>query len=124
MANNKKTSYVDEENIGKIQISEQVVAVIAGIAATEVEGVASLVGNLTTELISKMGINTLSKGVKVNIEDDTVTVNVTIEIQYGINVPNICKEVQSKVASAIETMTGLKVVEVNVLVADVAFDKN
>lgn len=64
MANNRKSSYADEENIGKIQISEQVVAVIAGIAATEVEGVYSLVGNITNEIISKMGIKNLSKGVK------------------------------------------------------------
>ncbi|MGN0370905.1 MAG: Asp23/Gls24 family envelope stress response protein [Butyrivibrio sp.] len=119
MANNRKSSYADEENIGKIQISEQVVAVIAGIAATEVEGVYSLVGNITNEIISKMGIKNLSKGVKANIFEDTVTVNVTLDIKYGFNVPDICKAVQSKVASAIETMTGLKVVEVNVVVADV-----
>lgn len=126
MAENRKAkSYTEEEeNIGNVQISEQVVAVIAGIAATEVEGVASLVGNITTELVSKIGLGSLSKGVKIKMVDDAVLVNVTINIYYGCSVPEVSRNVQEKVAVAIENMTGLSVAEVNVFVADVTLDKN
>ncbi len=126
MAENKKAkAYTEEEeNIGNVQISEQVVAVIAGIAATEVEGVASLVGNITTELVSKIGLGSLSKGVKIKMIDNSVYVNVTIDIYYGCVVPKVCRNVQEKVTSAVENMTGLSVGEVNVFVADVTLDKN
>ena len=126
MAENKKAkAYTEEEeNIGNVQISEQVVAVIAGIAATEVEGVASLVGNITTELVSKIGLGSLSKGVKIKMIDNSVYVNVTIDIYYGCVVHKVCRNVQEKVTSAVETMTGLSVGEVKVFVADVTLDKN
>ena len=126
MAENKTAnSYSEEEeNIGNVQISEQVVAVIAGIAATEGEGVSSLVGNITTELVSKIGLGSLSKGVKIKMVDDSVIVNVTIDIFYGCSVPKVSRNVQERVTSAIENMTGLSVAEVNVFVADVTIDKN
>ena len=125
MAENRKAkSYTeDEENIGNIQISEQVVAVIAGIAATEVDGVASLVGNITTELVSKIGHGSLSKGVKIKMTDDSVMVYVTIDIYYGYSIPEVSRNVQEKVNAAIENMTGLSVAEVDVTVADVTLDK-
>ena len=125
MAENKKAkAYTEEEeNIGNVQISEQVVAVIAGIAATEVEGVASLVGNITTELVSKIGLGSLSKGVKIKMTDDSVMVYVTIDIYYGYSIPEVSRNVQEKVNAAIENMTGLSVAEVDVTVADVTLDK-
>lgn len=124
MANNvKNTAYADDENIGKIQISEQVVSVIAGIAATETDGVDSLIGNITTEIVSRLGISSLSKGVKIKMLDDTVFVYLTLNIKYGHSVPEVCGNVQEKVSSAIETMTGLSVAEVNVIVSDVVVDK-
>ena len=99
-------------------------SVIAGIAATEVDGVASLVGNITNEIVAKMGIKNLSKGIKIKMLEDTVFVQITVNIRYGCSVPDVCRNVQEKVASAIENMTGLSVAEVNVFVADVTFDKN
>lgn len=124
MAKNvKNTAYADDENIGKIQISEQVVSVIAGIAATETDGVDSLIGNITTEIVAKLGINSLSKGVKIKMLDDTVFVYLTLNIRYGCSVPEVCRNVQEKVSSAVETMTGLSVAEVNVIVSDVTVDK-
>lgn len=124
MAENvKNTAYADDENIGRVQISEQVVSVIAGIAATETEGVESLIGNITTAIVSKLGINTLSKGVKIRMLDDTVFVYLTLNIRYGHSVPETCRNVQEKVALAVETMTGLSVAEVNVTVSDVAIHK-
>ena len=120
MAENiRGTAYESDGNVGRVQISEQVVSVIAGIAATEVDGVVSLVGNITNEIVAKMGINNLSKGIKIKMLEDTVFVQITLNIKYGCSVPEVSRNVQDKVVSAIETMTGLKVAEVNVFVADV-----
>lgn len=128
MADNKKktsksSSYTAEDSVGRIQISDQVVAVIAGIAATEVDGVASLVGNITNEIVSKMGIRNLSKGVKVEMAETTVMACVTLNLMYGFNIPEVCKKVQEKVSSSIETMTGLSVAQVDVCVADLTVNK-
>lgn len=114
----------DEDTVGKVQIADHVVAVIAGVAATETEGVISLVGNITNEIVTKMGFKLLSKGVKVNMVSDTVFVDVTINVDSTFSIPKVCQAVQEKVVSAVETMTGLSVAEVNVMVADVTINKN
>lgn len=113
----------NNENIGFVQIADDVVAVIAGLAATEVEGVASMAGNITKELISKLGMKNLSKGVKVDMEDGVAIVDVAINIEYGFNIPTVCEIVQDKVKAAIENMTGLKVEAVNVTIAGVDVEK-
>ena len=117
-------SYDCDENIGRIRNSEQVVAVIAGIAATEVEGVESLVGNITNEIVAKMGIKNLSRGIRLKMVDDTVFVQITVNIRYGYSIPEISRNIQEKVSQAIENMTGLSVAEVNVIVSDVTVSKN
>ncbi len=119
----KTSSYTEDDNIGRVQISDQVVSVIAGIAATEVEGVAALVGNITNEIVSRMGIKNLSKGVKIEMAEDTVLIKVTLELLYGYNIPEVCVKVQERVVSSIETMTGLSVAKVDVCVSDIVVDK-
>ena len=101
-------------NIGEVHISDEVVAIIAGLAATEIEGVQSMAGNITNELVSKLGMKNLSKGVKVTISDDSVEVSLALNIKYGYESPAVSKKVQDKVKSAIETMTGLTVTAVNI----------
>lgn len=108
-----------ENNRGEIVVADEVIAVITGLAAMEVEGVASLAGNATRELISKIGIKTLSKGVKVDVLDDVVTVDAALNLKYGFNVRTVSEQVQEKVKAAIETMTGLKVADVNIRVAGI-----
>ena len=93
--------------------------VIAGLAATEVEGVDSLGGNITNEIVSKLGMKNLSKGVKVTVEESSVLVDITLNLKYGTQIPAVSAKVQDKVKSAIETMTGLSVTEVNIKVASV-----
>ena len=109
--------------IGSVQIADDVVAIIAGLATTEVEGVSSMAGNITKEIISKLGVKNLSKGVRVNVSEGSVSVEVAINIDYGYNVPEVSAKVQDKVKAAIENMTGLKVSEVNVRIAGVALEK-
>ena len=104
---------------GDIVIADEVIAVIAGIAAMEVEGVASMAGNATRELISKIGIKTLSKGVTVDVIGDVATVDVTLNLKYGYNIVEVSGKVQEKVKVAIQNMTGLNVADVNVRVAGI-----
>ena len=113
----------DLGGIGEVQIADEVVAIIAGLAATEVNGVASMAGNITNELVSKLGVNNLSKGVKVVVENHHVRVNLALELDYGVSIPEISKKVQDRVKAAIENMTGLKVREVNVRVTGVAAEE-
>ncbi len=112
-----------ENNIGTVQIADDVVAIIAGLAATEVDGVSSMAGNITKEIVSKLGVKNLSKGVRVTVEDGNVCVDVAINVEYGYAVTDVSVKVQEKVKSAIENMTGLNVTEVNVKIAGVSLEK-
>lgn len=126
MANEREntTNYTIYENgsLGEVQIADEVIAIIAGIAATEVEGVAAMAGNIQKEFVSKLGMKVLSKGVRISFEEDAVKVDLAIILDYGYNIPQVTANVQEKVKSAIETMTGLNVADVNIRVADVKFD--
>ena len=108
-----------ENNRGEIIIADEVIAVITGLAAMEVDGVASLAGNATRELISKIGIKTLSKGVKVDVLEDVVTIDAALNLKYGFNIKTVSEKVQEKVKIAVENMTGLKVADVNIRVAGI-----
>ena len=112
----------ETEPVGEVQIADEVVAIIAGLAATEVDGVYSMAGNITNELVGKLGMKNLSKGVKIAVTEDHVCVDLSLNIRYGYSIPDVSASVQEKVRTAIETMTGLIVLEVNVKIAGVAMD--
>ena len=120
MSKEEKNTYTikTDENLGEIKIADEVVAIIAGLAAMEVEGVASMAGNATRELISKLGMKSLSK-VKVDVLDGIVTVSLALNLNYGYSIKDITSKVQEKVKTAIENMTGLEVADVNIRVAGV-----
>ena len=111
-----------ERSYGEVKIADEVVAIIAALAASEVKGLASMAGNVTRDLIEKLGVKSLSKGVKVTVEDDDVKVAMNINMDYGYNVPETCSQIQDKVKTAIETMTGLNVSEVNIKIANVVME--
>lgn len=113
-----------ESNVGEVQIADEVVATIAGLAATEVEGVAAMSSNITNELVSKLGMKNLSKGVKIDVSSESVAVDLSLTMEYGYSIPNTSRQVQEKVKSAIENMTGLTVSEVNVRISGVNIDRN
>ena len=120
---NKNSYKIKEKGIhGDVKIADDVIAIIAALAATEVSGVARMYGNITNGLVSKLGMKKLLKGVRVKIEKDAIIVDLAIELEYGVSVPEISSKVQDRVKTAIENMTGLKVKEVNVRVAGVAVD--
>ena len=112
----------DNGSLGEVQIADEVVAIIAGLAATEVEGVGSMAGNITNELVGKLGMKNLSKGVKVDILENIVCVDLALNIEYGYNILETSKTVQEKVKVAIENMTGLVVSDVNVRIASVEME--
>ncbi|MCQ2509534.1 MAG: Asp23/Gls24 family envelope stress response protein [Lachnospiraceae bacterium] len=125
MADNKnRNTYTiyDDNTIGTVQIADEVVAIIAGLAATEVEGVDSMVGNITNELVAKLGMKNLAKGVKIEVKENVVQVRIVLNIKYGYNIPETSKAVQERVKAAIENMTGLEVSGVDVGIADVVLD--
>lgn len=112
-------SVYEIEDVGQVQIADEVIAVIAGLAATEVEGVQKMSGNITNEIVSKLGMKNLSKGVKVSIDGEKVDVVLNLILKYGVSIPRTSREVQEKVKGAIETMTGLTVGEVNIRIAGI-----
>lgn len=113
----------EEEKIGKISIADGVVASIAGIAAIEVEGVSKLTGNISKELVAKLGKKNLANGVKVEIADGNVSVDLSLEVEYGTSIKKVSEGVQDKVKQAIENMTGLHVRVVNVVVSGIKMTK-
>lgn len=119
MADSRKTLKIKSDQLGEIKIADEVVAIIAGLAATEVEGVSSMAGNITNEIVSKLGMKNLSKGIMVEVLEDEIKVDVAINIAYGFAIPEVSAKVQDKVKTAVENMTGLEVAIVNVRIASV-----
>lgn len=113
----------DSTPLGEVQIADEVVAIISGLAALEVEGVAKMSGNVPNELISMLGMKNLSKGVKVDVSPENVNIELALEMKYGYSIPKVSLQVQEKVKNAIESMTGLTVERVDVHIVGVAADK-
>lgn len=114
-----KEYVMERKGTGEVKIASDVVAIIAAIAATETDGVSSMAGNITNELIGKFGTKKLSKGVKVTMEEGLVHVDIMLNVKYGYSIKSVSEQVQNRVSQQIETMTGLVVPEVNVRVAGV-----
>ncbi len=113
----------DSEDIGTVKISDDVVSIISGLAATEVKGVAGMSGGIAGGIAELLGRKNQSKGVKVNIGENEVTIDLHVVMDYGIKIPEVAWEVQEKVKKAVETMTGLNVIEVNIHVQGVTMEK-
>ena len=107
----------DAESAG-IKISDEVVATIAGMAASEVSGVANMSGGFVDGILGKK-----TKGVKVQVGEKETTIDISLVVEYGARIPDVAWEVQNKVKTQVESMTGLKVVAVNVIVQGVNFPK-
>lgn len=114
-----KEYVMEKKGTGEVKIASDVVAIIAALAATETEGVSSMAGNITNELIGKFGMKNLSKGVRVTMEEGLVHVDIMLNVKYGYSIKNVSEQVQNRVSQQIETMTGLAVTEVNVRIAGV-----
>lgn len=106
------------ENIGTIKIANEVVAIIASLAASEIPGVASMSGGVGSGIAEMLGHK---KGVKVETGDEECVVDLSVVVQYGISIPDVAQSIQKNVKDAIESMTGLNAVEINIHVQGVHF---
>ena len=126
MAKDERNTYSiqSDASLGEVKIADEVVAIIAALAATGVDGVASMAGNITNELISRLGMKNLSKGVKVDVLEGVVTVSLSLNLKYNYSIMDVSAKVQEKVKNAVENMTGLEVADVNIKVAGVEMPTN
>jgi uncharacterized alkaline shock family protein YloU len=113
------------EEVGNIKISVDVVSTIAGIAASEIKGVADMHRSFANEIAGKLGAKkNQSKGVKVEMKEDAVIIDLYIVVEYGVRIPELAWEVQESVKNNVETMTGLSVEKVNIHIEGVSFVKD
>lgn len=121
---NKGGERMDEEkSFGNIQIDDEVIANIAGTAATEIDGVYSMCGNVKDGIIEFFGKREYGKGVSVKIEGNIISIGLSLVVKYGVSIPKIAFLIQSNVKKKVEEMTGLQVKEVNVNIKWVHFEE-
>lgn len=121
----EKSSFVLQDNgeIGSVKIADDVVSMIASLAAMEVEGVAGMSGNMTNEILSRVGVRNAARGTRVEVLQKKVKLDLSIVMEYGYNIPATCQRVQVKVKNAVENMTGLEVTNVNIRISDINVTK-
>ena len=124
MEDEKNIQIEGNKSLGDVVIANEVLAIIAGIAATEVEGVHSMDGCWSGQFISKLGIKDLARGVKVQVRDGEVKVDLSLNMEYGYAIPKVSDLVQDKVSASINNMTGLNVSEVNIRISGVVDKEN
>ena len=110
-----------DNSLGSIRIADEVVSIIAGLAATEVEGIAGMSGGIAGGIAEILGKKNFAKGVKVEVGETEAAVDLYIIVKYGVRIPDVALAAQENVKQAIENMTGLSVVEVNIHVQGVGF---
>ena len=116
---NANWSSKEISSIGEVMIADDVIATIAGLATTEVEGVSAMQGNVTNELVGKLGMKNLTKGIRIKVDENGVSVDLSVQMRYGYSIPKTCKAIQERVKSAIENMVGLTVEVINVHIVGV-----
>ncbi len=124
MEDEKNIQIEGNNSFGDVVIADEVLAIIAGIAATEVEGVHSMDGGWSGDFISKLGIKDLARGVKVQVREGEVKVDLSLNMEYGYAIPKVSNLVQDKVSASINNMTGLNVSEVNIRISGVVNKEN
>lgn len=121
MEKRERMEKTEHNDVGSIRIADEVVGIIAGLAATEVAGVAGMSAGLVGGIAEMLGKKNLSKGVKVEVGEREAAVDLYIIVEYGVRIPDVALRVQENVKRGIESMTGLDVVEVNIHVQGVGF---
>lgn len=118
MSENNEVSYIEEttNKTGTISYANDVIAIIAGLAATEIAGISGMSGGITSGIAEMLGRKNLTKGVKVEVGTEETAIDLNVIVDYGVQIHKVAFDVQENVKKAVETMTGLHVVEVNVYV--------
>lgn len=113
-------SYSSE--LGKVEISPEVIEVIASIAASDVEGVASMRGSFASGVVERLGKKTHGKGVKVELSEAGISIDVYVSMKYGVSIPDVAQRIQDHIRQALLDMTALEATDINVFVVGVQFD--
>lgn len=124
MEKRERIERTEHNDVGSIRIADEVVGIVAGLAATEVAGVAGMSAGLVGGIAEMLGKKNLSKGVKVEVGEREAAVDLYIIVEYGVRIPDVALRVQENVKRAIESMTGLDVVEVNIHIQGVGFGQD
>lgn len=112
-----------EEYLGRLEVTDEVIAIIAGLAAVEVEGVYSMSGGITGGIADALGIRNLSKGIKAETRDNKVYVDIHIIAEFGARIPEVAWNIQENVKKNVEKMTGMRVMEANIHVQGINIPK-
>ena len=123
LAMRQDITMVKRESYGTVAFAGEVIATLAGLAAVDVPGVAGMSGGFVDGLVELLGRKNLSKGIKIELGEEEVAVDAAIVVEYGKSIPEIAGMIQAGVKQAIESMTGLKVKEVNVRVQGLKFER-
>lgn len=115
---------VASNEVEGVKIADEVVAIVAGIEASDVPGVAGMSGGFAGGIAEILGKRNLSKGVKVEVGEKETSIDINIIVEYGVRIPDVAWEIQNRVKKAVETMTGLKVLQVNIHVQGVNIEKD
>ncbi|USK32497.1 Asp23/Gls24 family envelope stress response protein [Bacillus sp. F19] len=123
MKENKLLEMTHEENgLGKVEIAPEVIEVIAGIAASEVEGVAQMRGNFASGVVERLGKKNHGKGVKVDLSEEGITIDVYCVMMFGVSIPSVAQRIQDNTRQALYNMTALEVNEINIHVVGIQFE--
>ncbi|UAL50981.1 MULTISPECIES: Asp23/Gls24 family envelope stress response protein [Metabacillus] len=123
MKENKLLEMTHEENgLGKVEIAPEVIEVIAGIAASEVEGVAQMRGNFASGVVERLGKKNHGKGVKVDLSEDGITIDVYCVMMFGVSIPTVAQRIQDNTRQALYNMTALEINEINIHVVGIQFE--
>lgn len=109
-------------SLGKVEIAPEVIEVIAGIAASEVDGVSQMRGNFATGVVERLGKKNHGKGVKVDLKEDGIVIDVYCVMNFGVSIPNVAQKIQDNIRQALLNMTALDINEVNIHVVGVNFE--
>ncbi|MDD9149300.1 Asp23/Gls24 family envelope stress response protein [Sporolactobacillus sp. CQH2019] len=112
-----------QEGLGKIEISPEVIEVIAGLAAVEVVGVSDMHGNFAAGVVEKLGGKSFRKGVKVDLTDEGIVIDVQLTMNYGVSIPEVAEKVQKNIAQTLKRMTALDIHEIKIHVVGIRFDQ-
>ncbi|MDG5470762.1 Asp23/Gls24 family envelope stress response protein [Jeotgalibacillus sp. ET6] len=113
---------LEHNQLGKIEIAPEVIEVIAGIAASEVEGIAQMRGNFASGVVERLGKKNHGKGVKVELGEEGIVVDVYCTIKFGVSIPSVAQKIQDNIRQTLKNMTALLAEEVNIHVVGIQFE--
>ncbi|WP_047979952.1 Asp23/Gls24 family envelope stress response protein [Ornithinibacillus contaminans] len=123
MAEQSLVNVSDHTGLGKVEIAPEVIEVIAGIAASEVKGLSTMRGNFATGVVEKFGKKSHSKGVKVELTDNGILIDLFVVLNFGVSIPEVAQKIQANIRQTLKNMTALEIAEVNIHVVGVQMEK-